>query len=351
MKSVKIVLIVILCGLIAFLCAVLGLFLVRKGSNNGNFSLIGNKGILSTYELLLEEEIDSVGIENIVIDYGMNSNDVIIYQASGDKIIVKEYVNFEADDSLKSTVEQSGDTLTVRGKKRNDSIITVFNMNSNGYTEIYLPQIVLENLTVTTISGDAKSDLSFQIQNTFRVSTTSGDIRFNNVKANSLQISAVSGDINIEETIGDLMASSISGCISINSAEGNILLNAVSGDIELDSLQGYFELGATSGDIYVRNGKGYGRVNTVSGDVSISLNELAQNLSAETTSGEVYLRIPENASFDFEYSTTSGDCRTFFDDILSYTDKRDHAKGTYGESTGKQIRVSTGSGDLTILQY
>ncbi|HKM35729.1 MAG TPA: DUF4097 family beta strand repeat-containing protein [Lachnospiraceae bacterium] len=352
MKITRVVLIVILSGFVAFLCGVLGLFLVRRGSGAGNFSLMGrDDSILNTYELVLEKEIDPAGVENIVVDYGMNSNDVIFYQASGDKIVVKEYLNFVADDSLKSTVEQFGNDLIIRGKKRTNSVLTNFSFNKNGYTEIYLPKITFENLTVTTISGEAESDLSFEIADQFQVSTTSGDILFNSVKADTIQLSAVSGDVRIQEALGNVKASTTSGDLMITGGVGDSRISSVSGEIVLDGMEGSFDLSTTSGDIIVRNGKGYGRVNTVSGDVNISLSELTQDLSANTTSGEVNFRLPENASFDFEYNTTSGDCRTFFDDVLSYNKKRDHAKGTYGNSASQQVSVSTVSGDLSITKY
>lgn len=352
MKSTRIVLIVILCGFVAFLCGVLGFFLVRRSSGTGNFSLMGrDNSILNTYELVLEKEIDSAGIKNMVVDYGMNSNEVIFYQTTGDKIVVKEYLNFVSDDSFKSTVEQSGNNLIIRGKKRTNSILNSFSFNRDGYTEIYLPKTTFENLTVTTISGDIVSDLSFEIADYLKVSSTSGDIRFFSVKADTIQIVSVSGEVKVQEALGNVNVSTTSGDIYIVGEVGDRIITTVSGEIMLDGMEGRFDLSTTSGEIIVRDGKGYGEVNTVSGDANISLSELTQDLSANTVSGEVRFRLPENAAFDFEFDTTSGDCRTFFDDVLSYNKKRDHANGTYGDSVAKQVRVSTVSGDLSITKY
>lgn len=352
MRSTKIVLIVILCGFVAFLCGVLGLFLVRQEVGSGKSALLGsNESILNTYQLVLEKEIDSEGIENITVDYGMNSNDVMIYQATGEKIVVKEYLNFISDESYQSTVEQSGNSLIIRGKQRTNSVVSGITLQKNGYTEIYLPEIVFKSLIVTTLSGDAVSDLAITVDDRFSVSSTSGDIRFGNLKADTVRFESASGDIHIQGVDGNVNAVSTSGDIHVTGEQGDRIISSVSGEIFLEGVNGFFQLCTTSGDIHVRDGSGYGEVSTVSGDANISLKELTKSLSADTTSGDVICRLPEDASFSFEFNSTSGSCRTFFDDILSYNKKRDYAVGTYGDNSSVQVRVSTISGDLSITKY
>ena len=57
-----------------------------------------------------------------------------------------------------------------------------------------------------------------------------------------------------------------------------------------------------------------------------------------------------DSAFAFNYSSTSGDCSTFFDDVLSFNKKGTEAKGQYGVADGKSIIVSTVSGDLRITK-
>ena len=100
----------------------------------------------------------------------------------------------------------------------------------------------------------------------------------------------------------------------------------------------------------IANGTGQGRAETISGYVQIFLAELAGDLNISTTSGEVYLRVPETVSLPLDFDSTSGDCSTFFDDQLSFNKKGNKVDGQYrgGE---RQVQVSTTSGDLRISQY
>ena len=65
----------------------------------------------------------------------------------------------------------------------------------------------------------------------------------------------------------------------------------------------------------------------------------------------VVMQIPDNASFALDFDSTSGECNTFFDDMLTFNKKGNHAEGIYGNSSDSEITVSTVSGDLRITRY
>ena len=56
-------------------------------------------------------------IESLYMDYGMNSNDVYLYEGTGENIVIREYTNFTEREDWLSVVEQQGNTLTVKGKR------------------------------------------------------------------------------------------------------------------------------------------------------------------------------------------------------------------------------------------
>ncbi len=382
MKTTKIVLIVILCGIISLLCGFLGYALTHRGQSA--FLSISGSTVSSTYELVLEQVLPAEEITDIQILYDMNSNDVYFYESDDDNITVREYLNFTPGEDDLSTITQNGSKLTVQGKRRD----TLFIGNTrSGYTEVYLPDATYEALQVVTVSGDIFSKKASIVSYDMSVSTTSGDINFPRVEASDLQLGTTSGDIFLDEvyganiqvsstsgdirfasvmagsertsedtalpdgTEGKLVASTTSGDIKLLGGSGDYDISSNSGDITLGEMNGSFHLETTSGNISAIDGIGGGEVNTVSGNIRISLSELTENLNAGTTSGEVDLKLPENASFAFDYSSTSGDCSTFFDDALNFNKKGNQASGNYGDNGDIKVTVSSVSGNLRVTAY
>ncbi len=246
MKTVKIILITILCGLIAFL----GMALAWGVRSESGFY----RGFGQSYKLAKEWEIPAAEVESLYVNYNMNSNDVYLFEGTGDSIVIREYTNFEGKEEWLSTVEQEGSTLAIRGQRRRSGFFLFGISREDAYVEIYLPSGLLTEMEIVT----------------------------------------------------------------------------------------------TSGEISVENGKGYGEAEASSGDVSVSLRSLEGDLDIDTTSGEVRIYLPEDASFAFVFSSASGECETFFDDCLSYNKRGTSAKGDYGSSPDFDISIATSSGDARV---
>lgn len=342
----------------------------------------------SNYSLVQEKEFAAEEINALSVRYA-NSADVFFRESDGDTVVVREYMNFSPEEKYLSTIKVQDSTLVIQGKKRNFNFIFFPGFTSlDSYTEILLPENLCTVLEVQTVSGNIRSELSITECDSFSASSTSGDIFFPSVEAQKLSVSSTSGDIRIDRaaggkvllstTSGDIFAeqlnsdgsvsttsgdisltqltgdctvSTTSGEVRIDSAEGNLDAGTVSGDIRLSALDGTFSMNTTSGTVTVSDGRGQGSCGTVSGDVRLSFRELTGSLTLNTTSGNVALALPEAASFTFAFDTTSGECRTFFDDVLSFNKKGNQADGQYGEPSGAELNISTVSGDLRITKY
>lgn len=358
------------------------------------------------YSLAMEKEIPAEGIRSLNINYGMTFNDVIFYQGEGENILVREYMSFTPKEGQISTVEQKGTELEVKGVNRN--ILWFFSVGSrDAYTEIYLPVGLaesLEDVKVKTVSGSVLSQIPLAQTGTFHVSTTSGDVFFPEVRAEKteasstsgdirlafvtadkaeisttsgdimldqasgeavisstsgevrlwalegeLRVTTTSGDISLGQVKGDMDLSTTSGEVSLEKGQGDLDASSTSGDIRADSLDGAFRLDTTSGTLSIAEGAGFGKAHSVSGDIRIFLADLQGGLDISTTSGDVSLRLPETASLSLHFTSTSGECGTFFDEELSFNKKGNKADGSHrgGEHS---IDVSTVSGDLSILE-
>lgn len=294
MKTLKIVLIIILCGIMLFLGVFLAFALKtdRRGWNTTPNGLTGN------YELVLNEEVSAEGINSLSVQYGMNSNDVFFFEGTEDKIVIKEYLNFTPEENEISTIQNKDGELVVKGKKRDGFFSFGFFGGRDGYVEIYLPSGFAGNLSVATVSGDIRTERDFVQMGQLRLSSTSGDICFTKIEADSVRISTVSGEIRAAELIGNADLS------------------------------------------------------TTSGDIRVFLKELQGDFSVSTVSGEVSLALPSDAAFDFSFHSVSGECNTFFDDELSFNKKGTDADGTHGSGSNlPKVKISGTSGDLRITEY
>lgn len=397
MKAVKIVLITILCGLIVFLGVVLGVG-ARAGAGF-------NHGFGRQYEVAGEWEIPAAEIESLYIDYSMNSNDVYLYEGTGENIVIREYVTFKQKEEWFSTIEQKGRSLIIKGKRRYSGFFLTGGFNDDAYIEIYLPPSLLAEVDIVTTSGEIRSERDFESVRSFAVESSSGDIRLQSVVAEKItagassgnitfdyaegkvSAQATSGDIVFHQIVGDAAISTSSGDITVKQIEGNITVSATSGDvvlykaegdaavstssgeiqvlggiglrncsatsgsIRLVDVVGRFDLHTTSGDIYLENGRGYGEADASSGDIDIRLSGLEGSLDIDTTSGEVGIRIPSDVSFTFAFDSSSGECITFFDDALSFNKRGTSAKGDYGSNPDMTINISTSSGDVHIWEW
>lgn len=360
MKTFKIVMIVIFSGLALCLCVMLGRFLAMGGSPETypNYILVQEKTFAS-------EEITALSA------LFQNSSDVFFSESADNTVTVKEYANFTPDEKQLSAIEQRGTTLFIEGPKRSFLSFSLFVSSSpDSYTEICLPENLLSSLRVQTVSGDIRSTVSFTDCDDLSVSTTSGDIFFpalegesltlsstsgniglERVSGEKLNISTTSGDIQLERLEGNASLSGTSSNVAIGNASGSIDISTVSGDIRLDSLNAAFRFNTTSGEITVSDGTGWGRATTVSGDIRISLAELTDGLTLSTTSGDVSLALPEAFSYTLDFDSASGECNTFFDDVLSFSKKGNQVNGQYGNNAGNKLNISTVSGDLNITKY
>lgn len=362
MKSTKIALIAILSVIILGLCVLLGYGL------SGRFSRFGaeNAGWGGSYRLVQEQEFPVEGISSIQIAYTKSGNDVAVYEAEGNSVIVREYANYEAADRELAEMKLQSGKLTVKGPRRN----TFININRHIYTEIYLPEGWSGELKIGTVSGDISISADLSLEGELNLASTSGDIdTYNqNIKAKKINAASTSGgirlsvleteEVNVSTTSGDIWiekadapvsCASTSGEITIRGGAGERMMSSTSGDIRVDGLSGRISVSTTSGETNIRGERGCGNIGSTSGEVFFSLAELSGDISINTSSGEVTLELPKEASLEFKADTSSGEIDTFFDEFLSFSKKGNHATGTVG-SGERKIDIDTTSGDVRVTE-
>ena len=183
-----------------------------------------------------------------------------------------------------------------------------------------------------------------------RSHTGSGNQNVEGLKGN-VDLESGSGDMNLAHLTGDLRSQTGSGNVRAHEVSGPARVKAGSGDIEIE------EVGA--GDVDIRTGSGNITVNGIrggfhaeSGSGDIHGNGMPSNMwSVRTGSGNVTLRVPSDANFDVDISSSSGSV-TLGHPVTTTVQGRvpESRKSVVGKvgSGGPIVSVHTGSGDVRV---
>ncbi len=178
-----------------------------------------------------------------------------------------------------------------------------------------------------------------------------------------------SGDQSLEGTRGNVDVQTGSGNIKLSSISGEVHVQTGSGDVRAHSISGTVRGGTGSGDVEVEE-TGKGNIDLHTGSGSITARGIqggfrggtgSGNITAEGTqtdewelntgSGNVHVRLPSNAAFDADISTSSGSIDVGFPIEMTVQGRvGDSHKSIRGKvhGGGPVLRVRTGSGDIHL---
>jgi DUF4097 and DUF4098 domain-containing protein YvlB len=178
----------------------------------------------------------------------------------------------------------------------------------------------------------------------------SGDQTIEGMQA-GIDVETGSGDVRLSDLAGDIRIHTGSGNVEAKGASGPFEARAGSGDISIEkNSKGDVRLETGSGNIEARGVDGGLRASTGSGDVRVD-GIPASDWSVKTGSGNAELRLPQQASFDLDVSTSSGS--VVVDHPVTTTiqgrveDSRKTIRGKV-RGGGPEISVHTGSGDVHV---
>lgn len=208
--------------------------------------------------------------------------------------------------------------------------------------------INIDYVNVHNISIDY--EITVPVDTKLTTHTGSGDQTIEGLRT-AAELESGSGDLRLTDMAGGLRVHTGSGNVEARGVSGPFNAEAGSGDIRLDAKgPGDIEAHTGSGDVTLRGISGGLRVQTGSGDL-IAEGSQSGPWELRTGSGNVELRLPSDAAFDLDASTSSGDLTV--DHPVTMT-----VEGRLGRSRrelngkvrggGQQLMVRTGSGDVHI---
>jgi DUF4097 and DUF4098 domain-containing protein YvlB len=183
-----------------------------------------------------------------------------------------------------------------------------------------------------------------------RSHTGSGDQNIEGLRGR-VELESGSGDLKLARLTGEMQFQTGSGNVRGHEISGPARIKAGSGDIDLEETgEGDIDIRTGSGNITVKGINGGFHAEAGSGD--IHGDGAPKNLwSIRTGSGNVSLRVPQDAAFDVDVSSSSGSV-TLGHPVTTTVQGRvqESRKSVVGKvrGGGPTISVHTGSGDVQV---
>jgi hypothetical protein len=193
-------------------------------------------------------------------------------------------------------------------------------------------------------------EITVPVDTTVHAHTGSGDQVIEDVHGNAdlqsgsgnMKLSRLTGEIRVQTGSGDVQAREIAGPVRGGTGSGNLELEETgAGDIDLHT---------GSGNVTVRGIQGAFRGEAGSGDITAEGTQMG-GWEIRTGSGNIRVRLPANAAFDANLSTSSG---TLDVDAPITMTVQGRVQETHKQIVGKVrgggplLTLRTGSGDIHI---
>jgi hypothetical protein len=208
--------------------------------------------------------------------------------------------------------------------------------------------IRIDYVNVRDISVDY--EITVPADTTIRSHSGSGDQTIEGTHGNA-DLQSGSGDMRLSRLAGEIRVQTGSGNVRAREISGPVRGGAGSGDIELEeSGKGDIDLHTGSGNITARGVQGAFRANAGSGDITAEGTQTGE-WEIRTGSGNVHVRLPANAAFDANISTSSGTLDVDAPITMTVQGRvQETRKSIIGKvrGGGPLLTLRTGSGDIHI---
>lgn len=179
--------------------------------------------------------------------------------------------------------------------------------------ELLIPRDLLPHIKIDSASGDIRIE---DVQaDSLHIGTASGDIRLMRLSAEALSASTASGDVSADQVAlcADGRINTTSGDVSWYGEAERLEINSISGDLEsIEGAFGQLRFKTASGDVHVVASNRLQMLSgcSVSGDLRVRLAaDVPAHVLCRSVSGDIHQHAPSDpaGSVLVELTTTSGD--------------------------------------------
>lgn len=167
-----------------------------------------------------------------------------------------------------------------------------------------------------------------------------------------VEVGAVSAAAVVSGLDGAAEVKGVSGDTTLVSLAGPVRADTVSGNVEAQALTGDLRFNSVSGDLTVVEAGSSVRADSVSGSMIVDLDPAGgpTDISLNSVSGEIAIRLPQPADARVEANTASGTVSSAFEDLRvggQWGAKR--ITGRLGAGNGR-LKATTVSGSIALLR-
>jgi DUF4097 and DUF4098 domain-containing protein YvlB len=193
-------------------------------------------------------------------------------------------------------------------------------------------------------------EITVPADTTIRTHSGSGDQIIEGTHGNA-DLQTGSGDMKLARLVGEIRLQTGSGDVQAREISGPVRGGTGSGNIELEETSaGDVDLHTGSGNITARGVQGAFRAEAGSGDITAEGMQTGA-WGIRTGSGNVRVRLPANAAFDADISTSSGTLNVDAPITMTVQGRvQDTRKSIQGKvrGGGPSLSLRTGSGDIHL---
>ena len=222
------------------------------------------------------------------------------------------------DDREGLTCEQTGGCLVIKGAKKREKFTAPFEMEEGD--EVSLSGILnmvgkaIRNVAASFVNGaPIRIEVPDGSLNGMELNSRSGDISSSCAFPRKMTARSTSGDIKLdpekEKTAETLVVSTVSGEADVNGSAMTAEVSSMSGNVTADGVFETLQIKSTSGDAGFTGSVAELTASSVSGDVDVTVeNTTLKRIDAHSTSGDVEISLPSGlAGVHAECSTVSGE--------------------------------------------
>ena len=199
-------------------------------------------------------------------------------------------------------------------------------------------------------SADVVLDLPCRGWDSLKLSTTGGDVKVTgSCPVEGVAVTTVNGDINVSlPACTDMTCRTTNGDVEWTGDADGVSMESISGDLRYHGVAHGVTLKSTSGDVTAEGEFLTATARTISGDVCLRSSRLPGRIDAGTTSGDIWVDIPDEGPFTARFRSTSGD---FTSDFFTGRMGGRNCVFNYQGGGENQYAFTSVSGDVEIRKY
>jgi len=219
------------------------------------------------------------------------------------------------DIKVKMTQAPDGDVLVggdigdIEVFRSEDGVLTIRPLK-NETTSFFFGRGIVNR----SYSADVELELPCRSWDSLKLATTNGDVEIDgDYPVDEVTVTSVSGDVwGRLPSCARLVCRTTNGDASWSGDASEVRIASVSGDVAFRGRADKVSAGTTSGDITLEGGICAASVKSISGDVCLRSDVVPDRIDMSTTSGDMWVDIPEGSSFTAKFRATSGEFTSDF---------------------------------------